>query len=313
MSIALLDADIIAYRASVAYQTDWGNGETSGNLTKSIEMADSLVREWTTKARCQTAVLCFSDEHARNFRRKVDPSYKAHRTGAKPAVYYDVLKHLESKYRVQRLPWLEADDVLGVLGTSPKLTKPVVVSIDKDMLTLPCLVLNPTNMQRPRSIRPLEAMRNWFTQTLTGDSTDGYKGAPGIGPKKAEAILANVTNISEGWNAVLSAYVERGSDAKTALLNARLSRILQRSDYDTDKQMVRLWHPTTEEWIRCPQSEALPTDESSNTTETTGPHPSPSSSDSTPPPPKAGSRKRRNSSVRAAGTKSRSSRRPSKT
>lgn len=310
MSIALLDADIIAYRASVAYQTDWGDGKTSGNLTKSIEEAERLIREWTTKARCQSHVLCFSDEDGRNFRRKVDPSYKAHRKGEKPAVYYDVLKHLEARHRTQRLPWLEADDVMGIMGTSPKLTKPVIVSIDKDMLTVPALVFNPNNMTRPRRIRPAEAIRNWLTQTLTGDSTDGYKGAPGIGPKKAEAILAKVNTLADGWAAVVRTYIERGSTSDEALLNARLSRILQREDYINDKQLVRLWHPTTEEWIRCLQSELPQKDDASPSTGTTSPT-GPDSSGSTPPAPKAGSRKQRKSSALRTG-KSKSSRRRSR-
>src|SRR3546814_13603695 len=43
----------------------------------------------------------------------------------------------------------------------------------------------------------------WLYQTLMGDSTDGYKGCPGCGPKSAEAILQKA---GDPWENVLPAY-----------------------------------------------------------------------------------------------------------
>ena len=39
------------------------------------------------------------------------------------------------------------------------------------------------------SVTEQEADKNFLMQCLTGDSTDGYPGVPGIGPKKTEALL----------------------------------------------------------------------------------------------------------------------------
>src|SRR3546814_8955273 len=63
----------------------------------------------------------------------------------------------------------------------------VIVSEDKDMQTLP-------NVKIWRQDKLVEttaesAENFWLYQTLMGDSTDGYKGCPGCGPKSAEAIL----------------------------------------------------------------------------------------------------------------------------
>src|SRR3546814_4933009 len=80
-----------------------------------------------------------------------------------------------------------------------------------------------------------------------GDSTDGYKGCPGCGPKSAEAILQKA---GDPWENVLQAY--RSAFAKDkdpskskwldrtpedlALLNALLARILRVGDWDRSEE-----------------------------------------------------------------------------
>src|SRR3546814_18785913 len=77
----------------------------------------------------------------------------------------------------------------------------VIVSEDKDMQTLP-------NVKIWRQDKLVEttaesAENFWLYQTLMGDSTDGYKGCPGCGPKSAEAILQKA---GDPWENVLQAY-----------------------------------------------------------------------------------------------------------
>ena len=55
-------------------------------------------------------------------------------------------------------------------------------------------------------ISEADADRYFLTQVLTGDTADGYKGVPGIGPKKAEAILGPRPD----WAAVEKAYIDAG-------------------------------------------------------------------------------------------------------
>ena len=248
MSVALLDGDVIAYKSSVCFEIDWGDSKT-GDLSRSIAMADVMIRDWTQKARCQSTIVTLSGEH--NFRKTVHPEYKANRSGGKPVVYYELIKYIESNYRIARIPWLEADDVMGIYGTSDRLVDPVIVSIDKDMFTIPTRVLNPDKAQRPRKVRAAEALHNRMMQTLTGDSTDNYKGAKGIGAKKAEAILSNCMTEAAAWQAVLAAYHAAGQTEADALRNARVARILMRPDYNKETQEIGLWHinPKQVEWI----------------------------------------------------------------
>ena len=95
-------------------------------------------------------------------------------------------------------PGLEADDVCGLLSTKPENKKQcVVVSNDKDLKTIPGMLYRPMSDEM-LSVTEQEADKNFLTQCLTGDSTDGYPGVPGIGPKKAEALLGGRPD----WGAV---------------------------------------------------------------------------------------------------------------
>ena len=152
---------------------------------------------------------------------------------------------------------LEADDVIGLLATGKYADRHVVVSTDKDMQTLPCALFNPNKDVRPRRVRQVQADIFWMTQTLTGDTTDGYPGCPGVGPKKAAAALAEASpNMASLWETVVRTYDERGRTEEDALVQARLARILRHGDFDKQNMEVKLWHPTHPTTI--PLAETLP-------------------------------------------------------
>ena len=81
--------------------------------------------------------------------------------------------------------------------------------------------------------------RHFLTQCLTGDTTDGYKGVPGIGPKKAEALLGTRPH----WGALKKAYMAAGMTKNEAIQQARLASILRWSDWDEHKGELIPWTP----------------------------------------------------------------------
>ena len=91
------------------------------------------------------------------------------------------------------------------------------------------------------TITPEEAERWHFIQTMAGDQTDGYSGIPGIGAKRAAALLDK-----EGctWETVVKAYKAKGLSEDDALLNARLAKILHNHNYDQEQSRVLYWIPT---------------------------------------------------------------------
>ena len=89
-------------------------------------------------------------------------------------------------------------------------------------------------------------------QTLMGDSTDGYKGCPNIGPAKARKLLDEPGTFSlEGmWDIVVGTY-ERASikgeslglGEADALVQAQVARICRSNNYNFDTKEVLPWLP----------------------------------------------------------------------
>ena len=117
----LIDADIVAYKfAATAQQPNPFDidgdplVEDLGNVTKEISSyLDGLLELLDA----QNLVVCLSD--SRNFRKNVLPSYKANRAGLpKPVLLGAVRDWIEQYYPCFKRPWLEADDVMGILSTN---------------------------------------------------------------------------------------------------------------------------------------------------------------------------------------------------
>lgn len=201
------------------------------------------------------------------------PSYKSHRLKTrKPVVYQALREYVQEVYKTYVRPGLEGDDILGILATHDHLIsgEKVIVSIDKDLKTIPGVHMRLDDPERKLVvISREEADYHHMFQTLTGDTTDGYPGAPGFGPVKTTKLLAegcvlqpHEKVISRGknkgaseivwlpgrpgtvWDIVVSAYASVGLGEEVALQNARVARILRASDYDFSKKEVKLWTAT---------------------------------------------------------------------
>ena len=77
---------------------------------------------------------------------------------------------------------------------------------------------------------------------MAGDQTDGYSGIPGIGVKRAAALL---DKDGCSWETVVKAYEAKGLTEEDALLNARLAKILHYEHYDKENGTILYWTPTT--------------------------------------------------------------------
>lgn len=194
-------------------------------------------------------ILCLTDS-GNIFRKDIWPGYKAKRKRKPLALkpLKDWLLH-ETKHHTYLRPRLEADDIVGILATSKKIVpgEKLIVSIDKDLLQIPGTHLNPDKDDGPFKVTEEEGFYHHLVQTLTGDTTDEYPGCPGIGPKKAEAILFGASppfgTHAEAWRAVVKAFEKTGLDEEAALIQARTARILTADLYDFKRKEPKLWEP----------------------------------------------------------------------
>ena len=272
MRTALIDADIIVYKAAAAAQLnlDWdGDGSIASyaDFTEACRAANHIVDAWVGVSEAGAPLLVFSDRRKdkASFRYDLLDTYKANR-GIRPILHDWVVEYLKGRYEWTDTPDLEGDDVMGILATA-NVDQYVIVSVDKDMRTLPGVtVCNPDRDPPIDTVSPFQADYNWMFQTLTGDPTDNYKGCPGIGKAKASEVLYGCLTLQSMWEAVAEAYFNQSHKfrwagkfyanghpyrpAALALLNARLARILRVDDYDPAEHRVLLWSPTGPgEWM----------------------------------------------------------------
>lgn len=235
MTTLLIDADYIVYKSCAAaeYDIDWGEDVIMVGSKFSEAYANTIrdINRIKSEFFDPDIILFFSDSI--NFRKQVDPSYKGHRNRKKPCGYKRVIYALHDQYRVIRMPELEADDAMGVYATSEE--DCIICSPDKDMKQIPGTLYN---MDEVFTITKQDGWEWFLIQTLAGDQTDGYSGAPGYGVKTSAKFFGEN---GYTWNSVVKAFKQKGLTEDDALKNARLAKILTSNDYD-DRPI--LWTPT---------------------------------------------------------------------
>ena len=237
MSTLLIDADYIVYKscASAEYDIDYGEdiivvgskfSEAYNNTIRELDRIKSNFFD-------PDVILFFSD--STNFRKLVDSSYKGHRNRKKPCGYKRVIHALHEHYKVVIMPTLEADDAMGIYATSEE--DCVICSPDKDMRQIPGSVFDLNEMV---TITEADGWQWFLIQTLAGDQTDGYAGAPGFGVKTSSKFFSEN---GYTWDSVVSAFAKKGLTEVDALRNAQLARILTNKDYDFKENRPILWTP----------------------------------------------------------------------
>jgi DNA polymerase-1 len=243
----LIDADILLHRAASAVENEVEFEEDIWVLwtdeNEAIEAFNTQVAALLEQANTYSYLLCFSD--SRNFRKDLFPDYKGNRKQRKPMGFKAIRERIISEApprSVAMWPTLEADDLLGIYATrNPE--QYIIWSEDKDLMQIPGKHLVDGWVVE---VSKENANLMFYTQTLTGDVTDNYKGCPGVGPVKAAAILKGKEGdgLAE-WERIVNAYTKAGLTEQDALLNARLARILRAEDWNYRTNEVKLWTPST--------------------------------------------------------------------
>jgi len=242
MRVLLIDADVVSYEAACAvekaFEFEPGYWTWSCDFNEVQRVFDDKITKLMDELKGDKAVLCLTDRE-RNWRLDVLPTYKGNRKAVKkPLVLKPLTEWLIEERGAYFRPRLEGDDIMGILSTrsNPEREERIIVSIDKDMKTIPGLFSK--DGKKIVEVTEEEADYQHLYQTLIGDTTDGYTGCPGIGPVKAKAILADPS-----WDAVVATYEKAKLNEEVALQQARVARILRASDYNFKTKEPILWQP----------------------------------------------------------------------
>lgn len=280
---ALIDGDTLAFRIASACQhtIEWPTGyiEPFARRAEGEIALDAYIRRLKKRLKFDEMVIFLSCPTEDNWRLKVDPNYKSNRKNSvRPLLLTPLKEYLRVNYGAFHLAYLEADDAIGIYGTSATLVEgeKIIVGRDKDFYTIPGshYQLNNDDLNGDPiiiEVSPLEAIKNHYVQTLAGDAVDGYPGCPGIGMKRAREVIAAPDRLypKEGvitrgknkgekvikwhsagpssiWEAVVSRYEKEGLGETEAIQTGRLAKILHATDYDMETKEITLWVPGKE-------------------------------------------------------------------
>jgi 5'-3' exonuclease len=270
-STVLIDGDVLVYRvaASLEIATEFPDDMWVlwADASEGRYVVDAMIKSILEKTKCTSYRICLTAPN--NFRLSVDETYKGNRAETRKPMILKALREYTLEYHGAELrPRLEGDDLLGIFATGENLDDGLIYSIDKDLRTVPGYHWD-HKAEKIIRISEEEAFSFFMSQVLSGDPTDGYSGCPGVGEGTAKKALEAGSGLvpyqhelksgarkgevetryrsepMEPWPIVLSYYEKAGLGYDEALVQARLARILQSTDYDHGR--IILWEPPMSE------------------------------------------------------------------
>ena len=226
MAHILIDGDIIGYR--IGFSTEEENEKIV--ISRVATFVETMLWE-DLEAETYQGYLTGKD----NFRNEIaiTAPYKGNRSAPKPKHLQLIRDYLVSAWDFKISVGQEADDEIAIEHTARNYES-IIASIDKDFLQLRG---NHWNFVKKEMtfVTDKEALLNFYRQVLTGDRVDNIIGLKGIGPVKADKILAHCESAADMYLACVEAY---GGSTERVIENARLLWLRREAD--------QLWQPPTE-------------------------------------------------------------------
>lgn len=172
--IALIDADIIAYRCAAAGEEDeWGDVQRA---------VDNTIYEMFRNLGLKKYIFFLTGDN--NFRLTLATTkpYKGNRKDvAKPRWLANVRQHLVDNYAAMVVQGFEADDALA--SARRRYRSSVICTIDKDLYQVDGFHYN---FVKDKLFYVSDAQAEWnlWEQVVSGDVTDNIPGLPRVGPAK---------------------------------------------------------------------------------------------------------------------------------
>lgn len=202
--IALIDADLVAYRCAATVTEDMEQDIAFYRM-------DVLVQQIIEATDATGTILYLTGKN--NFRKKINPEYKANRKDTVPPVYLqECRQYLVDNHNAIISDGCEADDLLGINQTQDT----IICSLDKDLRMIPGNHYNWTKVELDR-VTKQDGLRHFYKQMLIGDKSDNIFGVDKIGPVKAAKLIDHLDDEQVMFEVVWAKYNE---DAARFVMNA---------------------------------------------------------------------------------------------
>ena len=230
--VGIIDGDILIYRA--CHKALKENKDVTSVFD---DLYDDLIEQMA----CTKYSLHISGSG--NFRKKLRQGftkYKGKRK-EKPANYYFLRDYILKNYDVVTAATYEADDTASIEASGYLKTGQwfMLGTVDKDWIMIGGMFYN-MQYQSLKVYSPIEAAAHFHKQLITGDSVDNIPGIRGMGPKKAEKLLAG-KNLKEQFDAIIETYKEHFPEDYMDRLTTMGILLYLVKDYDDPMWNVDFW------------------------------------------------------------------------
>lgn len=254
----LLDADILLYEIGFATQKKIEGEIVPAPVEEVNELIDSKIKEICASVYATEPPLLYITGKG-NFRYQVakQQAYKGNRKSIKPFHYAYIKAYLQAQWGAVVVDGMEADDALCIEQTKRlHLRDTIICTRDKDLAQCPGFhytwecgkqgqwgpewvdEIGYIKLKGPKKIVGT-GLKFFYSQVLTGDSTDTYGGLPGCGPIRAFAILNECTTDEEMYNVVLDAFKNKYEEEAEELVleQGRLAWMIRELDDNNNPKM----------------------------------------------------------------------------
>ena len=184
----------------------------------------------------------FCNGSINNFRKNITPTYKANRTAKKPEILGALHNLVKFSYDSVWGDGVETDDVVATLWAEEVkkngVDNVIIMSLDKDYKQFPCWFYDYNYKNRELiKITEEEALNNFYSQMIIGDTADNIKVCKGYGKAYALKLFKDVKSefslISKTYRLYKQVY---GDEARAMFEQAKSLLKLKTDCYD---QIIR--------------------------------------------------------------------------
>ena len=201
---------------------------------------DFIIEELSEQVEVTGLIVC--NGSINNFRNEVSKEYKANRTIKRPPILSELHKLVKQKYNSYWGDGVETDDVVATLWNKEVIANGIhsviIASLDKDYKQFPCWFYDYHYKRRELiKITEEEALNNFYSQMIVGDSADNINYCKGFGKAYAKKALKEAKNEFSFVRKTYKLYKEIHQDKAKEMFNeAKLLLTLKTDAYDAIKK-----------------------------------------------------------------------------
>lgn len=212
--IALFDADSLIFASCYNRVSDIDEIPYIQDIDESIskfEKGFQTIMDEVGEEYPLTGVMVFSGSKG-TYRKEISKEYKANRKKKElPPMLPLLHKYVKERYNAVHDDYYETDDLVATywrkLSDRDGVDNVIIVSIDKDYMQFPALIYN-YHYKKKQFVKlsKQDALYNFYTQMIVGDTADNVNYCKGKGKKFAERLLSDKKTKFSMQRAVYSVY-----------------------------------------------------------------------------------------------------------